>query len=94
MDGGDPVGSRGGAVRKENISAGNSFLSVWRHKQTEAQEERKEAKKRKEDRKMCKHVRGKVGVPVTGATRGVVLAASLGFFLLLLKIFHKPRRRR
>lgn len=30
----------------------------------EAQEERKDTKKRKEDRKMCKHMRGKVGAPV------------------------------
>lgn len=61
------MGSRGGAVRKENISAGNSFLTVWGHKQTEAQEVRKETKKRKEDRKTCKHMRGKAGVPVLGS---------------------------
>lgn len=56
-----------GVVRKENISVGNSFLSVWGHKQMEAQEERKETKTRKEDRKMCKHMRGKVGAPMLGS---------------------------
>lgn len=101
-----PGGHQRGGVRKENISAGNSFLSVWGHKQTEAQEERKETKKRKEDRKMCKHKRGKVGVPVLGSKEMEVAGGHRcntcsctgsqpgGFFLFLLKIFHKPRRQR
>lgn len=33
-----------GVVRKENISVSNLFLSLWEHKQMEAQEERKETK--------------------------------------------------
>lgn len=34
-----------GVVRKGNISVGNSFFSVWRHKQMEAHEERRDKKR-------------------------------------------------
>lgn len=93
-------------MRKENISAGNSFLSVWGHKQTEAQEERKETKKRKEDRKNVQTQERKSRCPSAGEQGNgggwwspvqhvdLYWQPAWGFFLFLLKIFHKPRRQR
>jgi len=61
----------------------------------EAQEERKEIKK-KEDRKMCKHMRGKAGAPMLGSEEMEVAGGHQCTgrqpvcFLFLLKVFHKP----
>lgn len=42
---GDPVGSKEGVMRKENISVGSSFLPGEGYEQVEAQEVRKDTKR-------------------------------------------------
>lgn len=64
MCGGDPVGSKEGVMRKENISVGSSFLPGEGYEQVGAQEVRKDAK-REEGRENVQKQRRKKRCPNT-----------------------------